>query len=148
MYNPNKMRWICYRKESNGLIVEKNGCFNIKCRPKIEIFSDCFPGNINFGDIDGMVEINGFGLLLEWKSLKPILKVAQEIMYKKLTKTGLISVIAVFGDAEMMVVKKHCWFRMGKCSEGWVESNLDKTKDEIKAWVKYYARVGDQGDKL
>jgi hypothetical protein len=51
-YNP--MRWNC----------EKDGCFNVKCRPKIEQFADCFPGRIAVSDIDGIVEINGrLGLL-------------------------------------------------------------------------------------
>ncbi len=129
MYNPNKMRWNC----------EKDGCFNIKCRPKIEIFSDCFPRDINFGDVDGIVEINGYGLMLEWKCFKPILKKAQRIMYKRLSKSGDISVIVIFGNAETMVVKEHCWFKMGR-QEDWVESNLDKVREEIKAWVKYWAR--------
>jgi len=51
-YNP--LRWDC----------QKRGCFNLKRRPKIEIFAECFPGRINFGDVDGIVEINGNALLL------------------------------------------------------------------------------------
>ena len=47
-YNP--MRWDC----------EKSGCFNVKCRPKIEVFAECFPGRINFGDMDGRVELGGY----------------------------------------------------------------------------------------
>jgi len=51
------MRWDC----------EKQGCFNLKKRPKIELFADCFPGAISFGDVDGRVEYKGRFLELEWK---------------------------------------------------------------------------------
>ena len=34
-YNP--MRWDC----------ERDGCFNVLRRPKIEVFADCFPRRIN-----------------------------------------------------------------------------------------------------
>ena len=55
-YNP--LRWDCLRR----------GCFNLKRRPKIEVFADCFPGRINFGDVDGIVEISGNALLLDGKA--------------------------------------------------------------------------------
>jgi hypothetical protein len=35
------------------------GCFNLKRRSNIELFADCFPGRISFGDVDGIVEIGG-----------------------------------------------------------------------------------------
>ena len=95
-YNP--LRWDC----------EKRGCFNIKRRPKIEVFHKCFPGNINFGDVDGIVEINGRGLMLEWKSGKPNKKgelviypehiyqvsmywVGYEIQFKKKIKRAIVA---------------------------------------------------------
>ena len=53
----NPMRWDC----------DTDGCFNVKRRPKIEMFADCFPRRINFGDVDGLVEIGGRFCLLEWK---------------------------------------------------------------------------------
>lgn len=59
-YNP--MQWNC----------ERQGCFNVKKRPKIEMFADCLPRKISFSDIDGIVEINGNLLLLEWKDHQKI----------------------------------------------------------------------------
>jgi hypothetical protein len=82
-YNP--LRWDC----------EKQGCFNKKCRPKIEIFADCFPRRINFGDVDGLVEINGKGLLLEWKSVLKDIPTGQKIAYQKLTQGGSLTVSAL-----------------------------------------------------
>ena len=119
----NPLRWDC----------EKQGCFNKKCRPKIEVFSDCFPGRINFGDVDGIVEINGKGLLLEWKCFSLNIPTGQKIMYQRLTKSGLLSVIVVFGNAETMEVRKYCWFKKGVQSD-WLDANLDEIKIQIKQW--------------
>ena len=55
-YNP--LRWDC----------GKSGCFNKILRPRIEEFAGCFPGRISLSDIDGIVEVGGFFLLLEWKA--------------------------------------------------------------------------------
>ena len=119
----NPMRWNC----------EKQGCFNKKCRPKIEVFSDCFPGRINFGDVDGIVEIKGKGLLLEWKCFSQIIKTGQQIMYRRLTSTGLLSVLVIFGNAETMEIKKYCWFKNGKQSD-WIDSDLEGVRNQIKQW--------------
>ncbi len=120
----NPMRWDC----------EKQGCFNKKRRPKIEVFSECFPGRINFGDVDGIVEINGKGLLLEWKSVSQNLPTGQRIMYERLTQTGLLTVIVALGDAESMEVWQSCWFVRGK--QGlWVTTNLQGMEELIKKWV-------------
>jgi len=118
------MRWDC----------EKQGCFNKKCRPKIEIFSDCFPGKINFGDVDGIVEINGRGLLLEWKCFSLNIPLGQKIMYERLSKTKLLSIMVIFGNAETMEVKNYCWFKNGNQSS-WIEADLNSIKNQIKKWV-------------
>lgn len=123
-YNP--MRWDC----------EKQGCFNIKRRPKIEIFSACFPGKISFGDVDGIVEINGKGLMLEWKTDTKTPTLGQKIMYEKLTKEGKITVFLVVGDAEKMTITHFGVFFMGKQST-LIESDLEKVKQRIRNWVSW-----------
>lgn len=120
----NPMRWDC----------EKQGCFNKKCRPKIEIFSDCFPGRISFGDGDGEVEINGKGLFLEWKSMSPNLPTGQRIMFERLTQTGLLTWIVILGNPETMEVRQVCSFDRGIQSP-WVTTNLQGAKEIIKKWV-------------
>ena len=122
-YNP--LRWDC----------EKRGCFNIKRRPKIEIFSDCFPGRINFGDVDGIVEINGFALMLEWKtSAANELPKGQQIMYERITQTRKVAVIVIIGDAETMECKKYCLFFNGKQNK-WAVADINQTKERIKKWA-------------
>lgn len=124
----NPMRWDCGKNGEN--------CFNKKMRPKIEIFFDCFPGKINFGDVDGIVEINGKALMLEWKSLTEKIKDAQDIMYKRITKNGLIVVLCVFGNAETMEVRKFGHYSRGQ-KQQFKEGTLLDVKCFIKKFVAY-----------
>lgn len=114
----------------------KQGCFNLVRRPKIEQFADCFPGKIAMGDVDGIVEVNGKGLLLEWKSSGVSLPLGQKIMYGRLTKNTMLSVIIVHGDAQTMDIQQHAWFAAGVMHE-WVESSLDEVKQAMRDWVEW-----------
>ncbi len=120
----NPMRWDC----------KTRGCFNIKRRPKIEVFSDCFPGNISFGDVDGIVEINGHGLMLEWKTDTNKPTTGQRIMYERRTKSKLITVFLVVGNAETMEVSHMGIFFEGKQSR-LQKVTLEDVKHKIKSWV-------------
>jgi hypothetical protein len=123
-YNP--LRWDC----------EEQGCFNKLKRPKIELFSDCFPGRINFGDVDAIVEINGKGLMLEWKEGQQKLKLGQLLMYERLTKTQVLTVYVVSGNAKTMVVDGLMIWFAGKAGI-WNSATLDIVKQRIKDWVKW-----------
>jgi hypothetical protein len=122
----NPMRWDCAER----------GCFNIKRRPKIEIFCDCFPGNISFGDIDGIVEINGYGLLLEWKTDTKTIPTGQRIMYERLTKSCLLTVFIIIGNAETMEISHMKTFYHGKQGK-FKTVDLDRVKTRIRDWVKW-----------
>lgn len=123
-YNP--LRWDC----------KKRGCFNIKRRPKIEVFADCFPGNINFGDVDGIVEINGKALFLEWKTNLNELPLGQKIMYQRLTETRLLTVFCVVGNAETMEISHYSNF-VGGNFHRYKTIDLDGLKERIKLWVDW-----------
>lgn len=88
------MRWKC----------EERGCFNVKKRPKIEQFCECFPGAISLSDIDGIVEINGYFLILEWKEEPMAIPTGQRIMFGWWVRTGLFTVLCVAGNAETMQI--------------------------------------------
>lgn len=117
---------------------ETQGCFNLMRRPKIEVFSECFPGRIAMGDVDGIVEINSHGLLLEWKSGDVDLKVGQRIMYSRLTRHARLSVIVVQGDAQTMRVSRYAWFAEGILHE-WNNATLDDVKQQMRDWARWAA---------
>jgi hypothetical protein len=119
----NPLRWDCARR----------GCFNLKRRPKIELFADCFPGRISFGDVDGIVEVGGNALLLEWKSEPRELPRGQRILYGRLTQTGACSVVIVVGDAETMAVDAVSRIYAGHQSP-YEPADLDLVKRELTAW--------------
>ena len=89
----NPMRWDC----------GKQGCFNIKKRPKIEFLADCLPGRIAFTDVDGLVELKGNLLFLEWKEHGG-LGIGQRILFKQLTRFCPATVLVIEGNAEDMTV--------------------------------------------
>lgn len=124
MSGHNPMRWNC----------DEDGCFNKYRRPKIEMFADCFPGQINFGDVDGMVEINGFFALLEWKGEGGCIKTGQRISYENHTKRDGNIVFCVEGDAETMEVKRYCVFWEGG-QRPWKDGSLEDVKAAIRWWV-------------
>ena len=120
----NPMRWNC-RSGAN--------CFNLKRRPKIEMFSDCFPGRINFGDVDGLVEIGGHFCILEWKGDDGKIKTGQRITFQALTRYPGNFVLVAEGNAETMEVSRWCFYRDGRES-AWREGNLQEVMAELKEW--------------
>jgi hypothetical protein len=121
-----KMDWDCAR----------NGCFNVKKRLKFEAFVGCFPGKINFGDVDGIVEIAGHGLVLEWKETPRKLQRGQELMWQNLTRGKVLTVMVVAGDAADMSVTHLSTFWNGKQS-GWVEATIEDLRSDINKWAAW-----------
>lgn len=129
-YNP--LRWDC----------ERQGCFNLKRRPKIELFADCFPRRISFGDVDGIVEIGGNALLLEWKSEERELPTGQRLLYQRLTCSGPVSVMIVVGDAETMLIDATAIFADGARhpAEGFEPADLELVRHRLMAWSQWAAQ--------
>lgn len=122
----NPMRWKCKEQD----------CFNLKQRPKIEIFAECLPGMCAFGDVDAITEIGGRGLVLEWKSypMEPWKFQGQRLMWERFTKGAILSAIFIAGDAETMKVSHLAAFYNGKW-HGWQPANLNKLKHHISNWA-------------
>lgn len=121
----NAMRWDCHAR----------GCFNVKKRPKINVFADCFPRRINFGDVDGLVEMSGRFLMLEWKPSAADLSAGQQrslIAFSRQQRGNLVLVVA--GDAETMRVHAVRPIWLGRL-QAWEETGLDGLKDRIRKWV-------------
>jgi len=119
----NPMQWNC----------ETRGCFNIKKRPKIERFADCLPRRLAFSDVDGLAEVAGNYLYLEWKE-HTSLSSGQAILFRRLTTTCPAAVLIVEGDAEHMTVDsiRLVW-------QGTIHEPEPATLDELRASIRHWA---------
>jgi hypothetical protein len=127
-----EMRWKCAER----------GCYR-KLMPRLGMFDDCFPGRIGMSDVDGIVEIAGRFLLLEWKAEGGRLTTGQRIMFERLTAGNSdpmkFTVIVVSGNPESMDVESLQVFSRG--AAGPVEAC---TMDELKARVGLWSERAQQ----
>lgn len=130
MSNPegwNPLRWSC----------AEGGCYNVKHRPKIELFAECFSGRINFGDIDAsLVEINSRALLMEWKSVLGEIPRGQARTYENLSRTGFMTISILVGNAETMEVSKCAFYAYGRFT-GWRDASLADVRALFSRWELY-----------
>jgi hypothetical protein len=115
-------------------VCERDGCFNIHRRPKIEEFAECLPGRLAFSDIDGITEVCGKFLLIEWKSSQAPLPTGQRIMFERMTCTGQFTVLVVHGNAETMEVVAVATVWLGRVLP-WEPIALSGLKDLICQWA-------------
>ena len=119
-YNP--LQWDC----------STQGCFNRRKRPKIEMFASCLPGRIAFSDIDGVVEVQGNFLFLEWKSHGEI-PLGQKILFQRLTQFAPATVLIVEGNAETMEVDTIRYVSSGHVDEPF-DADVGKLSELIEEW--------------
>ena len=122
------LRWDC----------NSQGCHNVKGRPKLLAFSDCFPGRISLSDIDATAEIEGRFLFMEWKGIGAPLSVAQEIYHKKLTSLapGKILSVIVEGDPQTMAVRSVRVIRCGRVGPS-EPCDLETLRARIRRWATW-----------
>ena len=96
---------------------ELHGCYIKKMTPDWGFLDSSFSGKIRIGDIDGIVEVNGKLLILEWKTEGVNLPLGQEIMFKRITPGRKITVIVIWGDPEETTPTHYQLFSDGKKDE-------------------------------
>lgn len=121
------MRWKC----------DEKGCYR-QLMPRLGGFDDCFPRRIGMSDVDGIVEIGGRFLMLEWKAPGGAVQVGQRIMFERLTSASpdpsKFTVIVVCGQPRTLEVESVQVFAAGRA--GPVEAaDLDGLKVRMKAWA-------------
>ncbi len=109
-------------------------CFNRKKRLKFGVFDGCFPHNINFSDVDGLVHLAGKFCLLEWKGNGVEVPWAQRLAYESFTRNTKNIVFIVYGDAEDMTVQSFGYYR-----NGIYVNAVDRTLDDLKKWLRRWA---------
>lgn len=121
-----ELRWNCLTQ----------GCFRGLC-PRLGEFDECFPGRIGMSDVDGVVEVGGRLLFLEWKSPGGALTTGQRILFERLTSISTdpcrVVVIVAFGDPATMEVEHVQVVQGGRAGE--VEaSSLADLRRRMTAW--------------
>lgn len=130
---------------------EKNGCFMENNHPKVEDFEGDFgtnpPRDIQFTDIDSVVEVDGYFLFLEFKDRDDLEK-GQDICYRALTRLEAgdkCAVLHVYGRAahREAIMYRECL--NGKWG-GWVDCSWQSLRDKIQNFVpeakaRYRARL-------
>jgi hypothetical protein len=63
---------------------DAGGCYKDRL-PDWSILDGCFPRGIRPSDVDGIVELNGFFLMLEWKGADADVSLGQRRLFQNLT---------------------------------------------------------------
>mgnify|MGYP001582758060 CR=1 FL=1 len=129
MGHPNPLRWDC----------RTDGCFNSKRRPKIDQLARFLPGSCQFGDIDACAEVNGRELRIEWKSAPGPLPKGQEIAFRRLSASSIVTVLCVAGDAETMNVSHVGIWHLGRWTP-WGQCDFAGLGRRIERWGAWAKR--------
>ena len=120
-------RWTC----------SNDGCYVEKKIAKLYLFDDLFPRGCGFGDVDGLLELEGHGLFLETKSVESIPR-GQAITAGNLSRTGPLSFWFIVGDlaTEEMKISKIKVCKRGRWGL-WEASSLENLRDRMQQWRSY-----------
>ena len=122
------LRWNCDTK----------GCFRQLC-PKLGAFDDCFPKGLGMSDVDGVIELGGRFLFLEWKAQGGAVSTGQRIMFQQLTSLSAdphkVTVIVVCGHPREMTIETVQVFQAGKSSAP-EPTDFEGLKSRISVWAR------------
>ena len=120
-----EIRWKC----------DEKGCYR-QLMPRLGVFDECFDGRIGMSDVDGIVEIAGSFLIMEWKAPGGAVSTGQRIMFERLTALSRkLTVILVHGNPADMSVTAVRVFHSG--AAGSVERcDIRELKARIFAWAE------------
>lgn len=97
-----------------------------------DILAGCFGGSrIMPTDIDGLVEHNGNFLLLEAKRPGVLLKTGQRIVFERLQRTGLFTVIVAWGDTNTPMKLR---VMTPKVTRDFEPANLEMFRSFVAQW--------------
>jgi len=127
------MRWDCSP--------DKDGCYRDLGQPDLTVLDECFPGRIAMTDVNGLVEINGRFLLIEWKRRGDV-PIGQRIMFERLTRHPEFTILVILGDPRTMVVERYDVFRGGR-RRGWRDCDLSEIKRHVRTWAERPSGVSE-----
>lgn len=123
-------------KNLNPLLHQCTGldrCYLKVLKPRLEALNAALPGRLCFTDIDGMLEIDGRLLFVEWKRGMTIPQ-GQDIAFRGMTRGNQNTVLVISGTLPEMEVARYCvYVRGGQCS--WHTADLAEVQEWIRFWV-------------
>ena len=121
-----RMRWDCSP--------DRDGCYRRLGQPDLTVLDECFPGRIGMTDVDGLVEISGQFLFIEWKRRGDV-PVGQRIMFERLTRHPEFTILVILGDPG-----DHGGRALSTCSgTGGAGAGAPATCSELKRHVRVWA---------
>ena len=111
---------------------QDRGCY-LAMRSDPEMFDDCWPRKISMGDIDGLVEIKGHFLLVEFKHPGQKVPDGQAIMFKKLVSHGNFTVLVVYAEQNRVL----SWAISSAKGEKLQEGTTGQLQDWVRAWASW-----------
>ena len=119
------IRWNC----------NTDGCYKEKCVPDWGPLDGYLPRGCRPTDVDGIIEIDGRFLLLEFKSHGGQLQCAQRWLFERLTadSSNVLVVVMSAGTNELESLQKIRFVRNGKMGE-WIPCNLSQFIERYRNW--------------
>lgn len=104
-----------------------------------DFISDVLPSKVKVSDIDGVLEKNGWLLVLETKGEEvEKIPLGQYILYQNMVKSGTTTVLFLFGEKDKpKYYQLMCSNTWGKPSSSVMFTNkIECNQEVIKQWVK------------
>jgi hypothetical protein len=116
---------------------QKQGCYKDTCIPDWEIFDGCFDAKshkIKVSDVDGVVEINGHILWLEWKRALSEISVGQKMLYQSFSSNSPKQIVLVV-VGPLGCPERYCIFNGGK-QMPWLPCTREILRERMKRWTQ------------
>jgi hypothetical protein len=107
----------------------------------LQLFDKCFKGKNRLGDVDASIELNGYTLLIEFKSARNGMNQGQVLKAIRQAKYSGITTLFVFGKRNnpeaYLKIEPDASSEKGFKHSGYVPADLDAVCDQILRWVKW-----------
>ena len=109
-------------------------------QPDLTVLDECFPGRIAMTDVDGLVEIKGQFLFIEWKRGGDV-PTGQRIMFERLTRHPEFTILVILGRSpgpwrwSATTCSRADGARAGR------DCDLSELKNHVRAWADRASRA-------
>ena len=120
-----------------------HGCYIKTQTPDWGFLDNSFSGKIKVSDIDGVVEVKGHLVFLEWKGIGVPTPEGQDIFFMNATRINNITVFLIEGDAQESIVKSIKVYKNGE-----IVKEVEADNATLKRFCTFWEQqVRDNGFK-